>query len=540
MNLAPSALNPALPGAASWRSLALIVLVPLLLTVAGWKFCLPMLNPDSAMGFFTWESRAAGGPWNCYQNVEPSDITRDRNEFLTWWSPGQYELPGLWRTLGFSWGHVILLTTLASCWIEACGCWYLARALGAGACAAAWFCAASILEWHTLFQFGHFRGGDALLGAATPWMLLGAWQVRARPWWFLAGIPVILAGGLYLKLSAILLTAPLLAAVGLANAWELRRRPQILGLWLVAAGLVAAGTWYLIQKDFISRGSSPGAGGGVAGEIFSPIVFSTLSPWLAASGAGNALGRIYFWRGRDIDDLWRTGGWLLMPFALAIWWWVGRWLAKPLSSRQRYALFMIVGGSVVLLSLLFVRGSTIGADDRYMRPTATVLLLALALSVEHADRARRNLAMLALTLIALFGLGSALQRSAALARMPGRGREDIAQQHLSPEAIAKLAEIDAQGVPRSALVYVPWPGIGLELRRQRRLLCDDLTIFRHYHWQGRVPLLIVAVSDAMESDGRAAQVRAEFADYDAREWTSVHVPGWWFWTASSPRPGHET
>jgi len=526
------------PGVArSGWPVALLVLVPLLLTVAGWKFCPPMLNPDSAMGFYTWEAREAGGPWNCFQNAEPTDITRDRSEFLTWWSPGQYELPGLWRKLGFSWGHVILLTTLGSCWAEAVGCWCLAQAVGAGPRAAAWFTVVSILEWHTLFQFGHFRGGDALLGAATPWMLLWAWRVRARPGWFLAGIPLILAGGLYLKLSAILLTAPLLAAAGSTNAWELRRRPLALGFWLIATALVAGATWWIVQNEFINRGPGPGAGGGIGREIFSPLVFATLSPWLAACGIGSVLGRIYFWLGRDVDDLWLTKGWILAPAALAIWWWGGRWVARPLSTRQRYALFTIVGGSIALLGVLYVLGATIGADDRYMRPTATVLLLAAALSTEHADRSRRNLARSGLALIAVFGIAAAVQRDAALARLAARGREDVTQQDLSPGAIAKLAEIDAQGAPGSSLVYLPWPGMGLEISRQRRLLTDDFVIFRHYRWQGRVPLLIVIVPDVMENNGRASQVRAEFADYRSGEWSSVHVSGWWFWTASSPLTG---
>ena len=528
-----AAVRPMSGGSIRWLAYAIVVLVPLLMAAAGWRLCPPMLNPDSAMGFYVWEAREAGGSWNCLCTPDPANIAIDHDEFLSWWSPGQYQLPGLLRLLGFTWGHVVLLTALAGCWIEVLGCWRLARATGAGPEACAWFCLASTLQWHTLFSFGHFRGGDVILNAAAPWMLLWAWQVRFRPGWFLASIPVMLAGGLYLKLSAMLLVAPLLLAAGLANGWRLHRRLLLLGFWAVASGLLAAATWMAVQKGYLSRGPTPDAASAWNREAFSPVAFAILSPWLAATGAGNLIGRIYWWLGWNVDSLWLTGGWIVAPVAVAAWWWTGRCFLRPLAEPFRTGLIIFVGTSIVLFALLFFRHSAVGVDDRYMRPTATVLLLALAMNAESVTPMRRRLAVIGLTAIVLFGLGSAVQRCVSLARMHSCGREDVTQQCLSAATIARFARLDSQGDPRSMLIYVPWAGIGLEIRRQRALITDDLSISRQHHWQGRVPALVVSVPDVMESDGRGALARSQFADYRAAEWHGEHCAGWWFWTAGN-------
>jgi hypothetical protein len=120
--------------------------------------------------------------------------------------------------------------------------------------------------------------------------------------------------------------------------------------------------------------------------------------------------------------------------------------------------------------------------------------------------------------------------------MHSRGREDVTQQCLSAAAIARFGRLDSQGAPRSMLIYVPWAGIGLEIRRQRALITDDLDISRQHRWQGRVPILIVTVPDVMEADGRGTLVRSQFSDYRADEWHCEHYAGWWFWTARDRAP----
>lgn len=508
----------------------LVVAVPLAIVFAGWRWSPPLLNPDSAMGFYAWEAREAGGPWNSYREIDDSDISRDQYIFLTWWSPGQYQIPGIFREFGFSWGHVILLSTLACAWVAAVGSYGLAREFGVSPDASAWFAAVSTLQWHTLFSFGHFRGGDVVIGAFAPWALWLAWRVRQRSAWYLASIPLLLAGGLYLKLSAILFIAPVIAAAGLSNLIHLRGRPLVLMGWGLAAAALGLATWYLIQSQFLARGPNPGETGEGRG-VFGPVMFAVLSPWLAATGANNLVGRVLWWLGQDGEAFWLESGWVAALLAVVAWAGAGRWLFRSVPVQVRRAFLVVLGLSILVYASFFFRGSPIGIDDRYMRQTATLLLLALAFVLDDPARSRRRIAAVAMVLIAAFGVASAAQRSALIARLQGRGAEDITQQQMTAPVLARLAALDAAGAPRSTLIYVPEPQAGIEIRRQRALITDDSSIERRRRWQGRVPLVVLAMPEAMERDGRAERVRSQFVDYRTDEWRSEQVDNWWFWTA---------
>lgn len=168
-----------------------------------------------------------------------------------------------------------------------------------------------------------------------------------------------------------------------------------------------------------------------------------------------------------------------------------------------------------------------------MRPTGTPLLIALALALDRAP-ARTAAACRGLLLaIALFGVGSATQRTWSLSRMPQVSSEGIVQQHLTPEAISHLREITQSGAPESKLIYVPFAGIGIEVLRQRSLVTDDIVSARLNRWEGRVKELIAAFPDAMEKSGQARRVREQFASYRADEWRSELHGGWWFWHVGS-------
>jgi hypothetical protein len=339
---------------------------------------------------------------------------------------------------------------------------------------------------------------------------------------------------MYLKLSAVLLTGPLLLAAGVSNLWQLRRRPMFAFGWVIGAAILALGSWQLFKIGFLEFGPSPGSTGYVARDILSSLAFAAASPWLAATGLGSLVGHIYWRLGLDVGVLWSSGGWLVAPLTAAVWWLGVRWLIIPLTPIVRRGVILITVGSIAMLALLFMRGAPIGLDDRYMRPTATLLLLVIAFNLQSPDSRLRTLARVMLAGIALFGAGCAVQRTIALIRNESRGREGIAQQHLSPTAIATFAELDSDGLPHTKLIYVPFPGIAFEIRRQRTLVTDDLGIEREHRWHGRVSELILAIPNIMEHDGRGARIRARFVDYRRDEWASEIRGDWYFWFARTP------
>lgn len=511
------------------------VCVPLLLGLASLTVAPPMLNPDSAMGFLAWESHAKGAPWNHVLTPDPNNLNRDSHYFLTWWSPGQADLPGVFRYFGATCGQCIAISTLLGCWIQLAGSWLLAVKLGASRTAAGWFAMVSVLQWHSLFPFGHFRGGDMLLNAGAPWMLLIAWSTRDRPWTYLTSIPPLLLGGQYLKLSAVLLTGPLLLAGGLSNLWLLRRRPAAAATWAALASFLAAGSWWLFTTGFLQRGPSPSGAGSMQGDPLSLLAFSVAAPFLAATGGGSLIGRLFFWRGANVDELWQYGGWIVGPAAILTCWLFHSYLLRWLRAEHRRGIVLITAVGSLMLWSIYLRGSTVSTEDRFMRPSGTLLVIALALALDYAPARAAAVCRGLMLSIALFGVGSAVQRTCTLSRMPAVSAEGILQQHLTPQAISHLQNITQGGSPDSKLIYVPFAGLGLEVLRQRALVTDDIGFARRNRWEGRVEELIAVFPDAMEKSGEAQRVREQFVSYRSDEWRTELHGRWWFWHAG---PAH--
>jgi hypothetical protein len=197
---------------------------------------------------------------------------------------------------------------------------------------------------------------------------------------------------------------------------------------------------------------------------------------------------------------------------------------------------LITLGGVILFVLVLLRGSAVALEDRFLRPTAVALLLALAFTLDHPGRTRALLIPIALLCIAGFGMMSAAQRTTGLLHLQSRGHSGLAQHDLDPAALRELSQLDRAPSPHSRLVYVPFPGAALELPRQRVLVTDDFMFERAHRWQGRVPELIAALPATMEQDGRGARIRRRFVDYSPAEWQATRAGDWYFWTATTSRP----
>jgi hypothetical protein len=478
-------------------ALGFAALVPLLLAWVGWFFSPPILNPDSASGFAVWESGQAGAPWNHLRFPDPANLSKDRDTFLTWWSPGQYVVPGWFKRAGFSWGQAMLLTTLACVWIQTAGCWWLARSVGLDTAASAWFTVVATVQWHTLQQFGHFRGGEVLIEAATPWLFGCAWRLRERPQATLLAAPVIVVVALWLKLSALVLLVPLLGALFLWHSWPDRRRPWARVPWLLGFGMAMMLTGIGLHMAFFRLGPTPAAAPPMVDYPIGLASFAALSPWLAATGLGSLVGRICWWFGQDSEAIWRTFALPSSVIGVAAWWWGWRNWLRPLASPLRYAVMWMLTGNVALMAFLYVRGSTISVEDRHLRPVATLIILAAAYAAATATPVLRRVTQIAMLLIAAYGLGAAAQRSVALARLDSRGAADFCQQQFSSAAQSHFRQLTAPLAPRTAVIYFPSAEIAFEDSRQRRIISDDLTrdtrSMRQHRWQGRVPYVLAMI-----------------------------------------------
>src|SRR5262249_61297775 len=92
----------------------------------------PKIFIDSGVGFLALRSMLEGGAFNSITAPDPANIANDVAIFLTWWSPGQYLVPGSFIWLGTSYGLAISLTTLIATLIGVAGWVFGARRFALG------------------------------------------------------------------------------------------------------------------------------------------------------------------------------------------------------------------------------------------------------------------------------------------------------------------------------------------------------------------------------------------------------------------------
>jgi hypothetical protein len=97
-----------------------LLLIPIILFLLS-LYIPPTIVSDSAAGFLALRNMLGGGAFNSITTPDPANICNDVVTFLTWWSPGQYLVPGSFILLGTSYGLALSLTTLIATLIGVAG-----------------------------------------------------------------------------------------------------------------------------------------------------------------------------------------------------------------------------------------------------------------------------------------------------------------------------------------------------------------------------------------------------------------------------------
>jgi hypothetical protein len=238
----------------------------------------PSMYSDSGWGMLEWRTLASSGHFNTIATPDPADISKDRLEFMTWWSPGQYLIPGVFTVLGLRLGSAFSITaglSLLCCllgWIRVLK--HFALSPQAATLAVAFL---STFRYSTL-PFGIYHGGEILLQGITPWLILAGCHVpvvsalRAASF---AGLAILI--GFFAKLIGVLVAGAALTAGSVVALIRLRR--ITIGMVAGASGaILAAG---LLYATWFSRGATPASGTGWSFQS-SNFILALAAPW----GAG--------------------------------------------------------------------------------------------------------------------------------------------------------------------------------------------------------------------------------------------------------------
>lgn len=487
----------------------------------------PFIGYDPAYGWLRWQSWLAGAPFDTVLEPDAADIARDTLARETWWSPGQYLVPGLLTLTGLRLGTAVVIIGALSNLAMLLGWLGVLRAFGLnGRVAVAAVAVMATLRWSTSV-YGLYSGGEALLQAVTPWIVLAAVRLPRLSAPAAAGIAFIVVGAAFMaKLNGIIVAAAAFAAVGV-TAWT-RERRLTAGLIGGAAGALIAlaaiyGLWY--------RGRAQTHVGG-GGDPFNMIrvLFAVTAPWTSALAWQDLLAWLLQRPGAELIASRRVLiGLFMAPLAVVLAFVMVRYRAQdepeaePEAALRRFA-FLFAGFFTAAMLLLYALRAPVPLEERHYRPAGMLILLCLLVLALRPGVPRAVRTALAALLIgmSLYGAASFAARAIRAKAAPLDPLTWTIQKNADDGALAALrAAFAREG--RDAVFYLAAPELTTALPPGARLFVEapDLIATQTLaakRYDGRATGSVYVLVGRALPDDKVWAILGSFAAYDPARW----------------------
>jgi hypothetical protein len=488
----------------------------------------PSLSHDAGWGMQEWRTLLVGGPVNSVVSPDPADISQDQAIHITWWSPGQYMVPGVLTFLGIRLGTALTFATglsLLGCllgWIQVAKYFLLSpRTTMLVVIFIATF------RYSTL-PFGIYNGGEVLLQGLAPWLILIGCKVPSMSLLRAAGLVcVVIWLAFFVKLTGLIVVCAALFAGGLEALIRLRAITRgmvgsAIGALLAFVGLYLA--WF-------SRGSTPASGTGWSFR-FADVFFAIAAPWGAGLSWGDML--TTFLRRSTLNAT--VEGQLPTVFLFLLLVPVIPFLTVLVKGKQQWndnanlkrlslitATFYIVC-SVVMTGII-LHGGDVSLEERHLRAGGTLILVAvLAVASRQPTKSLSRMAVGALcVLLSLFGC-FAFARRAWTTRHGHIDRATRTQQpFVDQTAIAFVRDAFARE-KRDAIFVLPSPDAACILPAEARILTNHIEFETEQTitartYRGKIAgSLYVVLPEDIANSGKGKLVLQEFVDYPLDSW----------------------
>jgi hypothetical protein len=493
----------------------------------------PFIYNDSGRGFLAWRGTLLGVA-NSIIIPTHEDIVRNRIEFLTWWSPGQYLVPGAISLLRVPLGVAMTLTVALALLASLVGWVMVIRAFAPRTSLAILAVVLIGLFHYSTHAFSTYHGGEILLQAATPWLVLTAYRIPemdAVPAALLAAGIVFLA--FFAKLTGLVVVAAALVAGGLVCFGFGRRITH--GMMGGVLGSVVA--LVLLYISFFSRGPTPTY---AASETswsfpFSNIAFSALAPWVVGISWPDPLYLLL----REFFYIPPVHVASLVPPALLVLGLVLFWRPQTTSEKKLRQFSLWFYGVVAAVFILFyIHGSSISCEERHFRSAGTLLFVCALISASAAGTPRwtRGLFLVLCALMALHGLASFSYHELTTAKGQWLDRtswtnEDLTNQRIFDAAAVDFLKEEFAQEGRDALFVLPSYQLAVTLPIDARILAIDFNAamesdIKDLRYAGRVPghvfvLLpntIIDVQSGTSDPSKGRALLSAFTGYASDAW----------------------
>jgi hypothetical protein len=473
-----------------------------------------VLGEDPGFGLSVWNEMCNGSIFNTLSIPSPSNITENQSLFLTWWSPGQYILPGVVSmALGISQGSAALWITLGFSIIGLLGWHFVYQQFEFGKATIAlsiFFIATSRLF---TINFLNYTGGELLLFGSQPWTIWYYLKYRSKPFKLFGGLLGLSLLCFFLKSAYTIGLVAICGCAGLVFLTDFSKQKKILtpSFWTaLSLGLCMLFYVAITQFGFINLGSSPISSTSqpfkIAWASFETLTYP-LTHWFSiAEMYPQLLQRTEIsWWGHAIYYILMFGGFIGMIWVLL--------QTKYVQARWVFMGFYLVYCGVFLL--LYNKGAEISIEYRHTKIVA-YLFLPLLLSELRRSQLYSKLVFLALIVLNTgYGLTSFIVKKVEIKNESAKGIAGFSLRDATSDDLAFIHAVDQS----NNILYFTSGSLNVDATRARKLVGsidikfakDCGFVFNRY--EGKAGKIYAFVHEAYQQLPTNPSLESQFPQY---------------------------
>lgn len=425
----------------------------------------PSIFPDASKGFQVMRSMQMGGGFNLLIGPNPDDISKNTAQFLTWWTPGQYFIPYIFKSIfHLNIGQASALTISLFELLGLAGFYFFFKKIGFTDIIATLSLLFIMGQVAFVLPYVYYNGGELLLFGFEGWFLYGCIALQ-KPGLKQVAF-VLLAGwiGFFCKSSFMWIYA-----AGLLCLWiRLSGRSKLIsfiknGLWI---GIPATFSLACIYLFFLSKGDNPAASSADFHFTWQAFCFPLASPLLS---------------GFSVDDLFQ--GLVNHPqqpyYVIVIVLLISAAISLALIASiiyhvpdKNYRLFVITyySVSVVFFTVVFLRGLNISYEGRHLRMIGLLIVPGTIYLFRQYKPVWQAVFIVICTGIALTSGLYLVKGYNFNNNISAKGNSGLAEQFIDQQALNYLMQLDRRN--KNAVFVFFNAQLGLEILHNRIINLD--------------------------------------------------------------------
>ncbi|MBW4890933.1 hypothetical protein KXQ82_14490 [Mucilaginibacter sp. HMF5004] len=469
--------------------------------------------PDPSWGFQVMRYMEQGHAFNLIPSPNPANIAIDNTDFLSWWSPGQYLLPYLFKIIfGLNTGKAVALTVTLCSILGLAGYYQLFKRLGF----TNWLSAISIAfiasQAYFILPFIFYPGGEVLLFAFGGWFLYYCFGIQKLNWQ--AFVFLFLAGLLgFVAKSSVLW----MYAAGVACVWiNLSASKKNIQHWLrngVLLAIPVLAAVAIIYFCYITKGVNPSNADGpwlIMPETFSFPLASPLLSGLSIDEIFNGL--IYHPDAAILSYTWSIVLLALLAFGSVFF--VNSVLKHLPNKDYALALIIVYITGTLFFSYLYIKQADVSFEGRHFRVIGLLTIPGLIYWVSKSKIARIVFGMVWFLFICWETSYFKIEYKVNI--HSGHGPSGLSQQAYDQLTLNELSRLDSLH-PNTALFVTTAPDLAIEIRNNRvlTLSVQDMSAqeLKEVKYTGKAGTIYMLMPEVYQKNGVAYHISKAFVNY---------------------------